>query len=144
MPLTDGISSDPTIAHYIADVEPGATYRVLVEQPPFSVVFTYDTSGSMGAFLSYISEALRSFAADVRPGEEAVQVTPYEDPPLLPDWSDDAYQIEDAVEGVFSVSGSSASETSMLSAMQELEARRGARAILMVTDAETSSYPQDG
>ena len=144
VPLTDGISSDPTVAHYIADVEPGATYRVLVEQPPFSVVFTYDTSGSQAAYLPYISQALRSFAADVRPGEEAVQIMPFEDPPLLKDWSDDTYRIEDAVAGVFSVSGSSASETSMLAAMKELDGRVGARAILVVTDAETSSYYRMG
>ena len=34
---------------YEAIVEPG-TYDVLVEQPPFNVVFTFDTSGSMGPY----------------------------------------------------------------------------------------------
>ena len=50
--LTEGISTDPGTAHYTAEVVPGATYRVLVEQPPFSTAFIYDTSGSMGSYLS--------------------------------------------------------------------------------------------
>ena len=61
-------SSSPTVARYAADVEPGATYLVRVDQPPFSTVFTYDTSGSMGQVLRYVSTALRGFAADVPPG----------------------------------------------------------------------------
>jgi hypothetical protein len=126
------------------DVEPGATYRIRLEQPPLSTVFTYDTSGSMGLYLSFVGAALRGFAADITPGQEAVLVMPFEDPPLLGDWSDDPYAIESAVAGVASVSGSSAAETSLLAALRELAVRPGARAILVVTDAETQSYNQGG
>ena len=142
--LTEGLSTDPTTAHYTAQVEPGATYRVLVEQPPFSTAFIYDTSGSLGTYLSYISSALRGFASDVTPGEEAVWIAPFEDPPLLREWSDDVYAIQDAVAGVASVSGSSGAEASLIAAMEELQGRKGARAILVVTDAETSTYPLMG
>ncbi len=142
--LTEGISTDPGTAHYTAEVVPGATYRVLVEQPPFSTAFIYDTSGSMGSYLSYISSALRGFANDLTPGEEAVWISPFEDPPLLREWSDDVYAIQDAVAGVASVSGSSGAEASLLAAMEELQGRKGARAILVVTDAETSTYPLMG
>jgi hypothetical protein len=126
------------------EVEPGATYRIRLEQPPLSTVFTYDTSGSMGLYLSFVGAALRGFAADITPGQEAALVMPFEDPPLLDDWSDDPYAIESAVAGVASVSGSSASETSLLAALRELAVRLGARAILVVTDAETMSYNQGG
>lgn len=126
------------------DVEPGATYRIRLEQPPLSTVFTYDTSGSMGLYLSFVGAALRGFAADITKGQEAVMVMPFEDPPLLDAWSDDAYAIESAVAGVASVSGSSAAETSLLNALRELAVRPGARAILVVTDAETMSYNQGG
>ena len=142
--LTEGLSTDPTTAHYTAQVEPGATYRVLVEQPPFSTAFIYDTSGSLGTYLSYISSALRGFASDVTPGEEAVWIAPFEDPPLLREWSDDVYAIQDAVAGVASVSGSSGAEASLIAATEELQARKGAKAILVVTDAETSTYPLMG
>jgi hypothetical protein len=127
-----------------ADVEPGATYRLRVEQLPFSTVFTYDTSGSMGRYVSYVTAALRGFAADITPGEEAALVMPFEDPPLLDTWSDDPYALETAVAGVASVSGSSAAERSLIAASRELALRKGPRAILLVTDAETSSYPEMG
>ena len=138
--LEEARSSSPSIARYTADVEPGATYLVRVVQPPFSTVFTYDTSGSLGQVLSYVSTALRGFAADIRPGEEAVQIMPFEEASLLPDWSDDRFLIEDAVAGVFSARGSSAAESSMISAAKGLALRPGARAMLVVTDAETMSF----
>ncbi len=144
VPLTPSLSTEPNVARYRADVEPGATYRLLLEQPPFSTVFTYDTSGSMGTYLQYVFGALRSFATDIVPGEEAVQVMPFEEPPLLAAFSDNAWQIENAVTGIFSARGSSAAETSLLAAMQQLQDRPGARAILVITDAQTMSYNRIG
>jgi hypothetical protein len=126
------------------DVEPGATYRLRVEQLPFSTVVTYDTSGSMGNYLSYVSAALRGFASDITPGEEAMLVVPFEDAAVLDQWSDDPFEIESAVAGVASVSGSSAAERSLQNASKELALRKGAKAILVITDAETSSYPDNG
>ncbi len=142
--MVEGIATDPGTAHFFADVVPGATYRVLVEQPPFSTAFTYDTSGSLAAYLTYISTALRGFAEGVTPGEEAVWIMPFEDPPLLRDWSDDTYALQNAVAGVASISGSSAAEASLVAVLAELEGRTGTRAILVVTDAETSSYAMMG
>ncbi len=142
VPLAEVRSSSPAVARYRADVEPGASYLVRVVQPPFSTVFTYDTSGSLGRVLSYVATALRGFAADVRPGEESVLIMPFEDTSLLPDWSDDRWLLEDAVAGVSSALGSSAAETSMIAAARALASRPGARAMLVVTDAETMSYHQ--
>jgi hypothetical protein len=129
---------------WAARVEPGATYRLRVEQLPFSTVVTYDTSGSMGNYLSYVSAALRGFASDITPGEEAMMVIPFEDSAVLDHWTDDPFELESAVAGVASVSGSSAAERSISNAARELGFRRGPKAILVVTDAETSSYPDNG
>ena len=134
------LTATPGELAFTADVTPGATYHVRVEQAPLSTVFTYDTSGSMGAYLSYVTAALRGFAADVTPGEEAVLVMPFGDRPLLDHWSDDPFEIESAVAGAGQPSGTSAAETSIMAAAKELGERPGARAILVVTDAETSSY----
>ncbi len=127
-----------------ADVNPGETYLLRVEQLPFSTVFTYDASGSMGAYLSYVSAALRGFAADITPGEEAVLVLPFDGDPLLDHWSDDPYEVENAVAGVGQVSGTSAAERALIAAGMELHSRPGAKAILIVTDAETSSFGAGG
>ena len=90
---------DPAVDSYTAIVTPGSTYAVQVEQLPSSVAITYDTSASLGDDLAFVAEALRSFAADVVPGDEAMQVTPFEQPSLLEDWSDVPYVIENAVDG---------------------------------------------
>ncbi len=111
-----------------------------VEQPPFSAVFAFDTSGSMGTYLPFVTQALRAYTAGVTKGEEAVKVQPFEEDPLLDDWSDDPYLLQDAVDRYVIGGGSSSAETAVLDAAKELVGREGARAVLLVTDAETSSY----
>lgn len=138
--LVSVLGGSPGALAFRADVEPGATYHVKVGQPPLSTVFSYDTSGSMGAYLSFVTAALRGFAADVIPGEEAVLVMPFGDRPLLPDWSDDPYAIENAIAGAGPGSGSSNAEIAISEAVKQLMPRPGTKALLVVTDAETTSY----
>jgi len=126
-------------ALYQANVEAGASYRVRVEQPPFSAVFGFDTSGSMGNYLPFVTQALRAYTGGVSKGEEAVKVQPFDEDPLLDDWSDDPYLLQDAVDR-YVIGGSSSAETALIDASGELAGREGARAVLLVTDAETSSY----
>jgi hypothetical protein len=130
----------PGTVEYLANVTPGATYHVRVEQPPFSAVFTFDTSGSMGDYLSYVMQAMASYAGAVTPGQEQVLVMPFAEDALLKEWSDDAYLLQDAVGRFRSVANSSDAELGLLQSTEALEGREGARAVLMVTDAETSSY----
>ncbi len=67
--------------------------------------------------------------------------SPSRSPPCLPDWSDDAYRDRGRrATGSSACVGSSAAETSMLAALQELRVATGTRALLVVTDAETMSY----
>jgi hypothetical protein len=113
---------------------------VRLEQPPFSVVVTYDTSGSMNEWLSFTAEALRVFALGITPGEEAVQIIPFQSAPLLPDFIDDRYLVANAVAGLLQLSGSSAAEIALGEAVNAVSPRLGAKAILLITDAETSSF----
>ena len=131
---------EPGTVTYRATVTPGASYRVQVLQPPSSVVFAFDTSGSMGNYLAFVVQALRTFAGGVTPGREAVLVTPFEEQSLLPDWSDQPYVLQNAVRAYAIGDGSSSAETALIDAATALSAREGARAILLVTDAETTSY----
>lgn len=141
VPMLFGAGDTPGTVRYRAEVTPGVTYRLKVEQPPSSIVFTFDTSGSMGPYLEYVYQAMRAFTADVTPGEEAVSIVPFEEEPLLQDWSDDPYALADAVGRYLSTGGSSSSETALIDASTALSVREGARAVLMVTDNETSSFP---
>ena len=43
------------------------------QQPPFSAVFSFDTSGSMGNYLPFVYQALRAYTGGVIKGEEAGQ-----------------------------------------------------------------------
>ena len=140
VPTRFALGDDPGTVSYTATVEPGATYRVEVGQPPSSVVFAFDTSGSLGNYLPFVLQALRTFAGGVTPGHEAVLITPFEEESLLPDWSDQPYVLQNAVRAYAIGAGSSSAETALIDASTSLSAREGARAILLVTDAETTSY----
>jgi hypothetical protein len=123
-------------------VTPGQTYTVQVMQPVHSIAFAFDTSISMAAYGGMVREALKAFAADVTPGQEYVNIMPFSREFLLKDWSDQPYQIQTALSTYTDQSLSSSSEQTMLTAMSSMTGREGSKAILLVTDAETSSYDQ--
>jgi Mg-chelatase subunit ChlD len=126
---------------YQANVTPGTSYRVRVEQPPFSAVLMYDTSLSIAGYWQPIIQGLTAFAGDVERGRDRVMIIPFgaNATPLLRDWSDDAYQLQAVLEGNIA-DGDSSVEASVLRALEVLAARQGARAILLVTDGETGSF----
>jgi hypothetical protein len=94
----------------------------------------------MGNYLPFVYEAIHSFSDALVPGAQAVKILPFELPSLLPDWTDDKYALQDALEGILVGGGSSAAETSLLNATDELATREGATAVVTVTDADTTSY----
>ncbi len=122
---------------YEVDVEPGATYYARVEQPPFNLVFTFDTSGSMGPYLDYVFEGMREFAADVLPGRELVKILPFDEDPLLDVWTDQPEALQDAVDDYVPIKNSSDMLGGLLVSSQMLADREGTRAILVVGDGET-------
>lgn len=128
---------------YLANVDPGDGYRLRVEQPPFSAVLMYDTSLSIASYWRPITQGMMAFAGDVQRGRDRVMIIPFgaSAKPVLRDWSDDPYQLQSALEGNFA-DGDSAAESSVSRALEVLAARQGARAILLVTDGETSSFPE--
>jgi hypothetical protein len=138
--LQPGPDTGPGIRSWTADVQPGATYRVEIQQPTLWVTLTYDTSGSLGADLPFITEAIRTYAGGIVPGQESLKVLPFEERSLLQQWSDQPWEIENAINSVFQNSGSSGAEASMLAADGELGSQAGDRAMLVLTDGETTTY----
>jgi len=67
-------------------------------------------------------------------------ILPFEESPLLTDWTDDTYALQDAVNRHGFDGGSSGAEAGLASSSDLLMEREGARAILLVTDAETSTF----
>ena len=141
LPLTISDGARPGAVVYTAAVEGGSRYLLEVHQPRSSIVFSFDTSASItGAQFEAVEGAVRDFAADLMPGRESVRILPFDDESLLDGWNDQPYEIQAAVDRYVLDVSSSAVEASLLRAADDLESRDGGRAILLVTDAASSSY----
>src|SRR5690606_23281542 len=96
--------------------DPG-DYYLLLEEPKRTVVFNWDTSGSVGPYLPITYNSLARFAADVSSEREAVQLLAFNDPDpkwLLPFWSSDTLRVQRAIVEFDRQADSSNSETSLL------------------------------
>ncbi|MEX2536290.1 MAG: VWA domain-containing protein [Trueperaceae bacterium] len=140
-PLLYDQSGSPAAVTLSAFVEPG-DYYLRLEEPPRSVVFAWDNSGSMGAYLDIIYQTVAGFVTEVQPGREAAQLLAFEEYPegmfLLPDWSDDPLELMTALNNYGRTAGSSNAEANLLAATQALGERDGTRAIMFMTDAESN------
>ncbi len=142
VPMVFGPGRQPGTVDHEAPVVPGQTYRLLVEQPPFSVVVVYDTSASISGYVPIMAAALRSYTRGIVSGEEAVQIIDLEADAFPEEFSDDPWLIQSQLAAhAGSQTGSSSVEIGLIDALDLLlAAREGARAIFLSTDAETSSF----
>jgi len=158
------LSGDPTVRYALTDtdgkavvhdveerdgarlitafVEPG-DYLLRLDEPKRSVVFTWDTSGSVAPYTPITYAALAGFARDLDAEREFVQLLAYDDPApkwLLPYWTADPVRATQALSTFDRAADSSNSYVALLTAVQALEQREGTRALLVITDAETPSH----
>ncbi|MEO0424999.1 MAG: hypothetical protein AAF184_21870 [Pseudomonadota bacterium] len=129
-----------------AAVTPG-TYYLRLYEPPRSVIFSWDTSGSVGPYYDVIDHTMKAFAAGVREGREEVNLVPFNDPApalMLEEWSGDAYEVSAAIVNSDRRFGSSNAESALILATNELSKRDGTRAVMFITDAETDGLRQTG
>ena len=139
VPLRRSLTSPSEIV-WKARVLGGASYLVRVFDPPRSVVVAFDASGSMSPFLGSLRRGLNAFAAGVVPGREAVNLLPFEKDFVLRDWSDQGWQVQSGLRSISSWDTSSSAEATLLQATEALAERPGAKAIVLLTDADTTSY----
>ncbi|MGN6486340.1 MAG: hypothetical protein ACTHLT_00790, partial [Devosia sp.] len=123
-----------------AEVEPNARYLVRITEPPRSIAVAYDTSMSLAGLAEIIKKGLRVFADDVETDEEFVNVMNFEQPFILDEWSDQPWVTQSAILAKTDDGGSSDIERSVIAAARALSERRGARALLLLTDASSPSY----
>ena len=122
-----------------ANVTSGS-YFLKIEEPPRSVVFSWDTSGSVGPFYDVIDQTMARFAQEVKEGREEVNLLPFNDGPLeflLRDWSGDATTVMSTVANSHRRYSSSNAESALTLSTLGLKDRFGTRAIMFITDAET-------
>ena len=92
--------------------------------------------------MSAIESGLRALAEGMSGDREALRIVPFDNQPLLPDWSSDPYEIADAVNRFRLDESSSAVESNLREAALDLASREGGRAILLITDAASSSFDE--
>jgi Mg-chelatase subunit ChlD len=132
----------PEQAVISATVEPGRSYVVEIAEAPRSVVFAFDTSGSVDEYKPVIYGALASFAGDVAPGLQVANYLPFEERLLLTDWGDQAYALQAALNNYPRTTESSAVEPTLRTASRALGSRPGAKVIVVITDGDSPGYPE--
>lgn len=118
---------------------PGDYYLHLFE-PKRSVVFSWDTSGSVSSYQAITYNSLAAFATGLNGEREAAQLLAFDSPRprwLMPYWSTDPARVQRAITEFDRDADSSNSEAALLAATVALADRDGTRAILLMTDAES-------
>lgn len=146
--LTD--SSGRQVAHEVNSMgdeqilsffaEPG-DYFLKIEEPKRTVVFAWDTSGSVGPYIPITYSSLAEFARVVDGERESVQLLAYDSPTpewLLPIWSSDPLRVQQAIQEYDRSADSSNTELGLLTAVKALADREGTKAVLLITDAEST------
>src|SRR5690606_32388538 len=115
-----------------AFVEPG-DYLLRLEEPKRTVIFAWDTSGSVSPYQPITYSSLASFARGVDGEREAVQLLGFDEPNpqwLLPYWSTDPQRVQRAITDWDRNADSSNSELALLTATNALRDREGTKAVL--------------
>ena len=118
-------------------------YYLELKEPPRSVVFAWDNSGSMGPYRNTTYSALTSFAKDIQEGREVVSLAVFDgERPyfILPDFSGNPLEVMAGISSYDRRHGSSNSEPTLLKSTEVLGEQVGTKAILLITDAESGGY----
>ncbi len=118
-------------------------YYLELQEPPRSVVFAWDNSGSMGPYRNTTYSALTSFAEDIQEGREVVSLAVFDNGGpffILPDFSGNPAEVMAGIGSYDRRHGSSDSQPTLLKTTEVLGKQVGTRAILLITDAESGGY----
>lgn len=134
--------SDSGRHFFEAYVPAGQEIFLRIQEPPRNVVFAWDTSASVGAYLPVIYNALLSYAGDLVPGRDTANFLPFGSSMLMREWYGESYVLQLALNDYPRKESSSAAEKTLLQATEALAERPGTKAIVLVTDAATSRHAQ--
>ncbi|MFQ5566492.1 MAG: VWA domain-containing protein, partial [Paracoccaceae bacterium] len=119
----------------------GSSYWLRVEEPVRHVVVAWDNSGSVRPYRPAIYSAINNFVRDIRPGNEFVHLLPFRTGGfLLSDWSDRTGPLMAGLQSYPRRDDDSNAEEYLLRSSTALGIKHGAKAVVLVTDAETFSY----
>lgn len=126
--------SGSTVQSWEGAAPPGQSVWVRVYEPPRSVVFAWDSSGSVSPFLPMIYQSLRRFATGVREGQEVVNLLPFGTNLLLDRWEDDPTLIVQSLQNFDRSLESSQTALNLFTATEALAARPGSRSVVLIGD----------
>ncbi|MCA1769603.1 MAG: VWA domain-containing protein, partial [Halomonas sp.] len=111
-------------------------YRLTLAEPPRSIVFIWDGSGSVGRHQPAIYQALMRFAEGLRPGREVVNLMAMGGPLLIDGWGESPEAMAMALGHYDMRYFDSDAEPSLRIASRALEQHDGEKVIFLITDAE--------
>jgi hypothetical protein len=111
-------------------------YRLVLREPPRSVVFIWDGSGSVANHQPSIYQALNRFAEGLKPGREVFNMMPLGGPLLIDGWAESPAQVAQTLNAYDNRFSSSDSDPALRLATRALERQQGKKAIFLITDAE--------
>jgi len=138
--IPDLVEGDAATRLYQAWVEPGAAYRLEVEEPPRSIIFAWDTSGSVAAWTPTLQRALGAYAGQIQPGRDEVNLLPFGmNQALLENWQGHPLPLKRMLAAGVRLTDSSAAEATLAVAARALVDRPGKKGVVLMTDAATSA-----
>lgn len=134
------VNNETNKAKFQIQVDAGNEYFIKVEEPPRSVIFAWDTSGSTQAYESMIYEAISSYSNDVIPGRDTVNFLPFGGQLLMDKWYGKPFYLKTILNNYGRKDDSSSAEKTLYIASKALEKRQGSKAIIIITDAITGKF----
>ena len=134
------LKSTPREHVFEAFAEPGSEVFLHVFEPPRNVIFTWDTSASVNAYLPDIYNALAAFVGQVVPGQESANFVPFSESPLLDTWLGEPYMLQTILNDYPRKQSSSAGEFALTVSTQALAPVAGTKSIMIITDGAVNHH----
>ncbi|MDH3532485.1 MAG: VWA domain-containing protein, partial [Gammaproteobacteria bacterium] len=142
IPFKRNASKETPARHVMAAiVEPGSEVWISVAEPPRNVVFTWDTSASVNAYIPQTNNSLVAFSSQVVPGREAVNLMPFSNSLLLDEWYGEPYMLQTTLNDYRRRSSSSSAHGTLKNATRSMQNLPGTKAVIIITDGDS---PNDG
>jgi len=126
----------PLEHQYWFEVQEG-TYYLKVKQPPVSVMFAWDNSGSVSPYHAKIFSAVNNYIQTIQPHIDAVNLLCFNSKNkfLLSDFSDKPRQIETIFNNFDRDCSDSDAERSLRISSEKLKNREGTKGVIIIGDA---------
>jgi len=129
----------PQTVNFQAFVEPGASYWLRVYEPPRALMFSWDTSASVGWYLPSMANALYRYAENIHPDRDTVNLLPFgRMAPLLEQWEGQPYPLKLMLNTYPHETSSSNAEEALMVASRALAEQPGKKGVVLLTDAATN------